>query len=205
MSTDDRDPRLRELLDVEPLDDVTRRRLVRTALDATQAPPAPRRTVARHWLPVAAAAALVLVVGGVVTAYVRSGDETDVDASKSSEPTAMEAPAAGGDSDVLEREEEFADAGAEDSARQATVQLADLGEASTAEKLAARAESAFTSDAPAPSSDGERTVTCVDGVEPPLAATTGSIDDASVTVLVYADRIVVVDATTCATVSEVAR
>jgi hypothetical protein len=54
---DDRDERVAGLLAVEPLDDVTRRRLVRTALHAG-------RSHRRAWQAAAAAAAAVVVGGG---------------------------------------------------------------------------------------------------------------------------------------------
>ncbi len=62
--------RLRGLLDVEPLDELTRRRLVTTAVRASAPPSRSRRWVA------AAAAVVVLVIGGGVALLVAGGDDT---------------------------------------------------------------------------------------------------------------------------------
>ena len=63
---DERDERLAGLLSVEPLDDVTRRRMVRTALDASRS--------RRHVWQAAAAAAAAVVVGGGAWLVATSGD-----------------------------------------------------------------------------------------------------------------------------------
>jgi hypothetical protein len=77
MADDDRadhsgpsDGTLAARLEVAPLDDVTRRRLVSTALQATE----PRPSRAWRWL---AAAAVVVVVVGVGFAVLRSGSGSD--------------------------------------------------------------------------------------------------------------------------------
>ena len=80
MADDDaRDERLAGLLDVEPLDDLSRRRLVSNALSAS-APPAHR--TAR--LVVAAALVAAVVAGGITYLALRGGD--------SSRPTAARVP-----------------------------------------------------------------------------------------------------------------
>jgi len=73
---DDRDPKVAGWLAVEPLDDATRTRLVREAVDAAH--PAPRRSV----LPIVAAAAALLVAVLVAVAVLvpRSSDDTTVQA-----------------------------------------------------------------------------------------------------------------------------
>lgn len=65
---DARDERVAALLAVPPLDDVTRRRLVRDALGATEDAPAPPRSRSRLAVavPVAAAILVGLVVGAVI-------------------------------------------------------------------------------------------------------------------------------------------
>ena len=72
-----RDDRLAALLAVEPLDDVTRRRLVRTALDgdapAAGAPASGRRP--RAWWAAAAAAVVVAIAAGTVVLASGGGDE----------------------------------------------------------------------------------------------------------------------------------
>ena len=88
MNEDARDERIAEALAVPPLDDLTRRRLVRTALDAVPAesaesdeaqPPAERRS----WLPlVAAAVVMLLVIVGVVALRGGGTDSTDTAARK---------------------------------------------------------------------------------------------------------------------------
>jgi hypothetical protein len=68
-----RDPEVARLLQVEPLDDVTRRRLVSTALrEAVE----PAKAPSRAWRWIAAAAAVVLV-GGVTVAVVTAGGGND--------------------------------------------------------------------------------------------------------------------------------
>jgi hypothetical protein len=86
---DRRDERLGEMLEVPPLDDVTRRRLVRRALDEPSVSPARAR---RAWAVVAAAA--VVVVGVFAAAVVLRDDGGDTTAAdrdrteKTNEPTA---------------------------------------------------------------------------------------------------------------------
>ena len=77
MAEDDtRDEGLGRLLDVEPLDELTRRRLVTTAVRASAPPSRSRRWVA------AAVVVVVLAVGGGVALFVGGGDDT-------SAPTAL--------------------------------------------------------------------------------------------------------------------
>jgi hypothetical protein len=69
MADDDRDPQVAQWLEVDPLDDVTRRRLVSNALresagDDSASPAAPARSShAWQWLTAAAVIVVVLVVG----------------------------------------------------------------------------------------------------------------------------------------------
>lgn len=63
MSDDARDERLGHMLEVEPLDDLSRRRLVRTAMAASE----PAGTPTRTWRLVAAASLVAVVVAGGVT------------------------------------------------------------------------------------------------------------------------------------------
>jgi len=68
-----RDPQVAAWLEVEPLDDLTRRRLVSTALRETGEP---AKGPSRAWRWIAAAAAVVLV-GGVTLAVVTAGSRHD--------------------------------------------------------------------------------------------------------------------------------
>ena len=73
-----RDPELRALLEVEPLDDVTRARLVRTAVKA--------RSHRRPWLVGAAAAAAILVVA-IAIALARQGADSTPTAERPATPS----------------------------------------------------------------------------------------------------------------------
>ena len=83
---DRRDERLAERLRVEPLDDVTRARLVRTAMAATPSAAPSKRPVRSRVLGIAAALVLVLAVGLAV--FARNGSDS------STTPTAARAPKA---------------------------------------------------------------------------------------------------------------
>ena len=79
MADDERSPEVAGWLEVEPLDDVTRRRLVSSALRETEPetadPPAPGRP-SRTWRWIAAAAALVIVaVGTLAVVSANSGHD----------------------------------------------------------------------------------------------------------------------------------
>jgi hypothetical protein len=93
--------RLEGLLDVEPLDEVTRRRLVTTAVRASAAPERSHRWVA------AAAAVVALAVGGGVALVATSGDDTtaptalDEQRSKAAPPNTTP-PAAGANAPTSE-------------------------------------------------------------------------------------------------------
>jgi len=78
MSDDARDERLGHMLEVEPLDDLSRRRLVRTAMEASE----PAATRARAWRLVAAASLVAIVVAGGV-AYLATRDTS------TTQPTAL--------------------------------------------------------------------------------------------------------------------
>src|SRR3954449_6542907 len=77
--TDERNERIAARLETEPLDDVTRARLVRAAMDAaaseasSSAADAPRSRTRLRWLSVAAAVVVVLAVGFAVLARHDSG------------------------------------------------------------------------------------------------------------------------------------
>ena len=85
MSDDARDERLAHMLEVEPLDDVSRRRLVRTAIQSSEPATTPRRT----WRLVAAASLVAVVVAGGV-AYLATRDTSTTN------PTALEGRNANG-------------------------------------------------------------------------------------------------------------
>jgi len=208
MSTDDndqRDERTRELLGVEQLDDVTRRRLVRTALEATATADAPRRDRTPRWLvPAAAAAVVILAVGGVLVLVNSGRDDTrgSADSSASEAPAEDASPVPTTEQEELSRDR--AEGGAATAPQAATpVPLGDLGTAPSPEALAARAERVYARGSTSPTV--EAAASCVDQFEPALAVTTGTVDGAPTTVLVYDDRVLVVDSTTCAVATEVAR
>lgn len=93
LDADARDERVAALLVVPPLDDVTRGRLVRTALG--QAQPRPSR-----WMAVASVAAALLIGAAAGALLVRDEDPATTAAPRSSRPTSdLEAlaPAAGAD------------------------------------------------------------------------------------------------------------
>jgi hypothetical protein len=86
--SDERDEQVAALLEVPPLDDVTRRRLVTRALDDADARRAPSRRLARLLVPAAAAlVALVLAGVGVFALVNRDGGDT-TDAARSRTPDA---------------------------------------------------------------------------------------------------------------------
>lgn len=88
-SGDERDEELAARLAVTPLDELTRRRLVRGALDASAPAPGPARRRSRAALVAAAAS---IVVAGVVTAVaLRSGPDDHPTAARA--PTSTGAPA----------------------------------------------------------------------------------------------------------------
>lgn len=74
MADEPRDRQVADWLEVDPLDDVTRRRLVSTALRESDAPA--KRPPSRAWRWIAAAAAVVLV-GGITLAVVTSNGGND--------------------------------------------------------------------------------------------------------------------------------
>jgi hypothetical protein len=204
---DPRDERLRELLEVEPLDDVTRQRLVKGALDAT-APPATRRERSRAsgWLTAAAAAVVVVALGGGIAALVsRDGDSNGGGASTAADSSESRAEDAAPPSTIDEGELESG-RGADDAEPRSAVgpDLGDLGNAPSAGALAGRAERAYVTGetgsvaAPPPSS-------CVISSADALAYATGSVAGEPATVFVNDDTVAVFDATTCALVTEVAR
>jgi hypothetical protein len=198
---DARDERLAALLEVEPLDDVTRRRLVSRAVEQGPSAGAQRRRLAR--VPLAAAAAVLaalVVVGGGLALVLRGGGTT------------TEAERAGG---------RTADRAVTEQAA-APVPIGDLGDVSDPDVLRRRL-AARTATAP-----GERieegaaaaeadTALAVDpacaaeleqaGAGPPSLVATGTDAGRSVVVLVAprgAQQVAfVLDAQTCAARSEV--
>ena len=90
MADDDRSPDVAARLEVEPLDDVTRRRLVTNALRESDAAPAPANThPMRAWRWLAAAAVVVVVlVGGLAVLASNGGDDAPT-ASRQDQMTAL--------------------------------------------------------------------------------------------------------------------
>lgn len=196
---DERDEQMAALLEVPPLDDVTRRRLVRGALaEAATAPGRGRRP--GRWLVAAAVAVGVLAIGGVTALVLRDeGNGSETVAGKAREATPGDADTASG-------------------AAAATPQpLGDLGDVSEAAALRARLAS-FT-DVPPPSAADETEATtanvalpCLDaavpaGTGPVTRAGTGTYDGTPAVVLVAArdgaEVAFVLDASTCAVLAEV--
>lgn len=176
------DARVRDLLAVAPLDEVTRRRLVDRALEA--APGAPERHRGRSRLalaiPVAAAIALGLVIGTVV---VTRPEDTTTTAAPSS------APAPPGDGERAGSTDEPALAPAETSL---LADLGDLGPILDSDDLAATAIVARDQQR-AGDAASTRTLPCT---QPPPAdlgfvavdaAGSATIDSAPVTILIGRD------------------
>jgi hypothetical protein len=92
-SPDERDEQLAARLEVPPLDDVTRRRLVTRALDDAGSRPTARRRSRRLLVPAAAALVVLVLAGAGVLALVnRDGGDTTTAA----RPTAPDALSPGG-------------------------------------------------------------------------------------------------------------
>lgn len=101
MTDDPRDEQLGDALAVPPLDDVTRRRLVRNALDALGSPETDADDEAaasrepRSWAPLAAAAVVILLVVVGFVALGRGGDDaSDTAARKADRVPTAETPTA---------------------------------------------------------------------------------------------------------------
>ena len=96
MTEDARDDQLGEALAVPPLDDITRRRLVRNALDAAaDGDPADAEAPERRsWVPLAAAAVVILlvVVGFVALGQGGDGSSSDTAARKADRVPTAETP-----------------------------------------------------------------------------------------------------------------
>ncbi len=92
MADDERSPEIAGWLEVEPLDDVTRRRLVSSALretePATADPPAPARP-SRTWRWIAAAAALVIVAVGTLAVVSANGGHDEKQQASGDRSTAL--------------------------------------------------------------------------------------------------------------------
>ena len=136
---DERDERIGALLAVEPLDDVTRRRLVNTAIRSTGTAKQARRLVA------AAAVVVVLVGGAGVMVAVRGGDSTSSTAAR--DKIAAVAPANGATAIKIQ-----------DGARDLG-EFGDLGIAANVDRLrSARANTDSSFPAPTPLAAGAATV-----------------------------------------------
>jgi hypothetical protein len=152
---DQRNPELADALAVPPLDDVTRRRLVRNAVDAadtaestTPGSTTPSSPGRRSWAPLAAAAVVILLVVAVgVFALARSGgDSSDTAARQGAKTPAAVAPTAAPTAGSAESSGAAASVGAGVTA------YGDLGDLSRASaRDAARAKVA--SDGAAPAAD----------------------------------------------------
>ena len=154
MTEDARDDQLGEALAVPPLDDITRRRLVRNALDAAaDGDPADAEAPERRsWVPLAAAAVVILlvVVGFIALGQGGDGSSSDTAARKADRvPTAEtptgQAPTAAADSS----------SGATASLVPGILDLGDLGNLSSA-RSRDRTRAALTTG---PLTDSEATTT----------------------------------------------
>jgi hypothetical protein len=147
--TDVRDERLAARLETEPLDEVTRARLVRTAMAATAETTTtsqPSRWSARtRWLAVAAALVVVLAVGLAVVLRDNSG----------SEPTAARAPKTGASESGSRSAADSPELDQNFSTDSGIRPLGDLGDVGSNPKLR-RAVSAAGADAPSASPLSER-------------------------------------------------
>ena len=202
---DARDPRTAARLAVEPLDEVTRARLVRSALAAADVPNeagagdpdrsdesdgtagsqpnrSPRRTA--RFLAVAAALAVVLVIGLAVLVPRSSHDTT---------PTAADAPAAKAAPEVTPgaaQSPSSDSSGTSPAARPLTAlgPLGDLGDVSTPARLRAAVSAALATPVPGPTVPPGTRLLCAlaaaigDGT--PAYVATGSVAGAPATVIV---------------------
>jgi len=154
MSDDARDERLGRMLETEPLDDVSRRRLVRTAMQASE--PAMAVTTPRHtWRFVAAASLVALVVAGGVT-YLATRDTS------TTQPTALAGRHAKGGGTASVVPSGAAPSGASDSQRVeqpkieasgSVTDLGDFGDVTTNTELN-RVRTAFSASASASAAAG---------------------------------------------------
>lgn len=203
-SDPDRDPRVAGWLAVEPLDDVTRTRLVGTALagaaaassadtadartaagDPAVTPIGPRRRSPYATLVSVAAAVLVALV--VVGAVLLPGDGDDsTRTAKGTPPTASASAASGqaGDSARAPQDSALAEA---DAVPLALPSLGDLGDVSTEARLARAARVAF---AAGPNASTTPVIGCAvteaGALGTPAAAGTGTIDGRPAVIVVVA-------------------
>jgi hypothetical protein len=193
---DERDEELGSLLEVPPLDDATRQRLVTHALDAAAQPrAAPRRS--RVLVPVAATlVALVLVGVGVFAVVNRDGD----DAGTAARSRAPDAAAPGGRAPTP-------DASSSAEAVTGVRDLGELGDVTDAGELRRRVREQLDE---APSSSRATPPRCLEravaGSPAPTAYATGTHRDRPVLVLVLPARgdrstLVLLATTTCQAVS----
>ncbi len=192
MPDDDIDPRLAAQLAVEPLDDVTRRRLVRNALDAADpAPSEPRR--ARRSAPMliaAAAIAIVLLGGGALVAVLDSDGSTPAAAPTPAHTPVEErsATAAPAHPEAQNRRDAFANA-------PSPVDLGAVGNLSDPAVVASLRVAGSTSPAPAAAAATGRVAQLLDRLDgstcvtigTPVALATGRLDGRRALVVVALD------------------
>jgi hypothetical protein len=156
VEADERDERTAALLEVPPLDDVTRRRLVRRAL--AESAPAPARGA--RFLRVAAVVVGVVAIGGAAVLVARGGDGTSGDAART---TASEPGAA---------EDRAGDRAGEPETLEAAPATGDLGEVPGPEELRRRL-AAFAAAPPgaAPSDEETTSRESAAGLSPECLAT----------------------------------
>lgn len=178
---DGRDPVVAELLDVAPLPELTRRRLVAAALEAAGETPA--TGTGRSLRLLGAAAALAAVVAGGVLALGGGGERPTAARDASAEDRSLSAP------DVAPNGE----AGTTDSESGVPAALGDLGTVSDAATLRARVLDALGRTQAQPPAGN--TVPCAEevavadpGLGAPVAYATAKYQDRSVIVLVVADE-----------------
>jgi hypothetical protein len=157
--SDDRDERVAALLEVAPLDDLTRRRLVQRAL--AEAVPAHANRRARRLRAVAAVIAVV-VIGGATAVVVRGAD----DDGETAAPTTEAVPEAAGGADQEQSEDSSAEQDALTPASASLGQLA--GPADLRQRLALLDETATS----------EERSTANEGFAAPDPACVGTLDEA---------------------------
>jgi hypothetical protein len=209
---DRRDEHIAELLEVPPLDEVTRRRLVTKALDAAApvAAPLPR---GRRVLAVAAAAVAVVAVGAGVLVVATNDDGGSGSSTVAGRPptekgadagegASQEAPA-----DTPAPETVLPAAGDQSMALSVPRDLGELGDVTDLDRLRAIVSGGLAAQ-PANRQALERVArTCLDNRPPgelaPIATGTGRFEDGAVVILVVPTAIdsyevEVLDAATCA-------
>lgn len=195
MPDDDIDPRLAAQLVVEPLDDVTRRRLVRNALDGTDSAPSEHRRARRsaRMLVAAAAIAIVFLGGGALVAVLDSDGSTPAAAPTPAhtpveERSATAAPAHPEAQNRLDAGDAFAKA-------PSPVDLGAVGNLSDPAVVASLRVAGSTSPAPAAAAATGRVAQLLDRLDrstcvtvgTPVALATGRLDGRRALVVVALD------------------